>query len=169
MATRTGTTRWGECDNCELCGTHHAGVHHHDDATKSWSSHTNCDHPKTKAARAKCRAARKAPAAKAPAPKAPKILADTEYGYDSEVEEELERLAGLNIYGDGTRPSQFGMTEAEYRKAYNRGWRFKGDLSAADEKHYTDNEAWTDGYMDQAAGRDKWHLLNCPDHNTCGE
>ena len=58
----------------------------------------------------------------------------------------------------------------EYRAAYNRGWRASatttgGALDRADARREPD--AWYDGYLDHAAGREKWHLLHCPDHNRC--
>jgi hypothetical protein len=57
----------------------------------------------------------------------------------------------------------------DYRKAYNAGWRYSqngangldhGDAIGAP-------DAWYDGYLDLAAGREKWHQLHCtgcPDH-----
>jgi hypothetical protein len=29
------------------------------------------------------------------------------------------------------------------------------------------SDATYDGYLDQAAGRPKWHLRDCPDHDRC--
>lgn len=67
----------------------------------------------------------------------------------------------------------------EYRKHYNRGWRTStttttgSPLDNADGRLHRDADgnwqrgeydAWYDGYMDAAAGREKWHLPNCPDH-----
>ena len=77
------------------------------------------------------------------------------------------------------------ITLAAYRKAYNRGWRH-----SATSRHSLDNNpypwvpkadpsntahtvanglnnAWEDGYLDYAAGREKWHLLHCEDHDNC--
>lgn len=58
----------------------------------------------------------------------------------------------------------------EYRKAYERGWRAAQRstgtaLEAADLRRELD--AWYDGYHDYAAGRDKWHLAHCTDHDNC--
>ena len=52
------------------------------------------------------------------------------------------------------------QTEAEYRYWYNRGWRYSNSetcqgLDHLDVIHAPD--AMYDGYMDAAAGRDKWH------------
>ncbi len=61
--------------------------------------------------------------------------------------------------------------DATYRKAYQRGWSAgvrgaDGALERADDRH--DPESWYDGYLDAAAGRERYHIPNCPDHNTCG-
>jgi hypothetical protein len=59
----------------------------------------------------------------------------------------------------------------QYRRHYERGWRASGrpdavaPLDAADARGEPD--AWYDGYHDRAAGREKWHLLRCPDHDNC--
>jgi hypothetical protein len=51
----------------------------------------------------------------------------------------------------------------EYRKAYNAGWRYSQRPTATlDHADRTGKpEAWYDGYLDLAAGRDKWHTLHC--------
>jgi hypothetical protein len=56
----------------------------------------------------------------------------------------------------------------EYRKAYLRGWRASarvadGALDRADRRGEPD--AWYDGYHDEAAGREKWHLARCINHD----
>lgn len=60
-----------------------------------------------------------------------------------------------------------------YRKAYRRGWTYSSkptaNLDTADSRRWTDDDAWLDGYLDYAAGRAQWHLLNCPDHESCDE
>lgn len=57
----------------------------------------------------------------------------------------------------------------EYRRNYNRGWRYSQSPSATldhlDAKGASDAEY--DGYLDYAAGREKWHLLKCD--GLCGE
>lgn len=57
---------------------------------------------------------------------------------------------------------------AEYRKAYKRGWasaqRGIGGLDRADARNEVD--AWYDGYLDAAAGREKWHLRDCEAHHN---
>ncbi len=56
----------------------------------------------------------------------------------------------------------------EYRRDYQRGWRSsagQGSLDRADARR--EPEAWYDGYLDYAAGREKWHRLHCPNHEEC--
>jgi hypothetical protein len=57
----------------------------------------------------------------------------------------------------------------EYRKAYEAGWRYSqrstATLDHGDAMGFS--EAWYDGYLDLAAGREKWHRLHCPDHDRC--
>lgn len=58
----------------------------------------------------------------------------------------------------------------EYRKWYNKGWRYSlttttGSLDYGDAQGFPDS--WYDGYLDAAAGREKWHRLFCPDHDLC--
>jgi hypothetical protein len=56
----------------------------------------------------------------------------------------------------------------EYRRDYQRGWRASsagGSLDRADARREPD--AWYDGYLDLAAGREKWHRLHCEDHEKC--
>lgn len=58
----------------------------------------------------------------------------------------------------------------QYRAAYNRGWKTSerasdGALDRADSRGEPD--AWYDGYLDSATGREKWHIPNCPDHGNC--
>jgi len=58
-----------------------------------------------------------------------------------------------------------------YRKSYNAGWRYSQSASAnldyADRTGKSSDDAWMDGYLDLAAGREKWHRLNCADHDSC--
>jgi hypothetical protein len=62
------------------------------------------------------------------------------------------------------------------RASYTRGWKAghgegSGYLDRADARREPD--AWYDGYEDAAAGREKWHRLNCAAHHNgpggCGE
>jgi hypothetical protein len=56
----------------------------------------------------------------------------------------------------------------EYVRQYNNGWQAsKGESKAWDSG--TTSHAWDDGYLDYAAGRPKWHLTYCVNHNECGE
>lgn len=66
--------------------------------------------------------------------------------------------------------------EATYRKAYRLGWAASGrasDLDGAESRYIRRHqptaqelEAWTDGWLDYAAGREKWHLLYCERHDN---
>lgn len=57
-----------------------------------------------------------------------------------------------------------------YVNQYNAGWAAAGRSgdSAAWDSGQT-SAAWDDGYLDRAAGRAKWHLTWCLDHDECGE
>jgi hypothetical protein len=55
------------------------------------------------------------------------------------------------------------MTD-EYRRWYERGWRYSSTSPNATLEHgdrMNAPDAWYDGYLDAAAGREKWHLANC--------
>lgn len=57
---------------------------------------------------------------------------------------------------------------ARYKADYRRGWRYSStspdpSLDHLDRKRARDAEY--DGYLDCAAGRDKWHLMHCD--GTC--
>lgn len=56
-------------------------------------------------------------------------------------------------------------TVEEYISEYNKGWRCAGQAGDFPSGTY----AFDDGYMDRAAGRAKWHLTYCADHDECGE
>jgi len=60
-------------------------------------------------------------------------------------------------------PNYDTWNDNEYRSWYEKGWRYSGRPSATldhgDSNGYPD--AWYDGYLDRAAGRDKWHLATC--------
>jgi hypothetical protein len=61
-----------------------------------------------------------------------------------------------------------------YITQYNLGWQASTRVSRTghDSEAWgsgTTNYAWDDGYLDNAAGRPKWHLTYCRDHDTCGE
>ena len=55
---------------------------------------------------------------------------------------------------------------AWYKDEYNKGWdasrRCTGMSPAT-------SHSYDDGYLDRAAGRPKWHLTYCTDHDNCGE
>lgn len=70
-----------------------------------------------------------------------------------------------------TRASRFIARHglAAYRREYRNGWAAAdrpGDSAKWESGNSSD--AWDDGYLDRAAGRERWHLTNCPDHDTCG-
>jgi hypothetical protein len=56
-----------------------------------------------------------------------------------------------------------------YRADYERGWRYAwrptATLDHLDARGAS--EAAYDGYLDAAAGREKWHRLHCADHDAC--
>ena len=57
----------------------------------------------------------------------------------------------------------------EYKRWYNKGWRYSASPSASldCDAAQTAPDAWHDGYLDYAAGREKWHLAfcrGCPQH-----
>lgn len=54
---------------------------------------------------------------------------------------------------------------AEYVSEYNKGWRAADRAADFPSGTY----AFDDGYLDRAAGRAKWHLTYCADHDECGE
>jgi hypothetical protein len=62
-----------------------------------------------------------------------------------------------------------GLDKPSYTKNYARGWKATS-LEAGDRRG--EHESWYDGYMDNAAGRDKFHSRDCPkgplaDHQSC--
>lgn len=52
----------------------------------------------------------------------------------------------------------------KYKYDYTRGWKagWRGRMMDAGPEQ---NDYWADGFMDAAADRDKWHFLDCPDHD----
>lgn len=72
-----------------------------------------------------------------------------------------------------TNPQSLGGGYAErhgmekYRAEYEAGWTTAGrtsDSSKYGSGGYT--WAWEDGYLDRAAGREKWHITRCPLHDN---
>lgn len=66
--------------------------------------------------------------------------------------------------------AQRNAARDQYIRDYNAGWTAAG--RPGDSKRWdsgTTPHAWDDGYLDRAAGRPKWHLTHCRDHDTCGE
>lgn len=56
-----------------------------------------------------------------------------------------------------------------YHREYDKGWRDSGNprLSERGPWHMgTSTDAYDDGYLDRAAGREKWHLTRCPLHDN---
>lgn len=71
---------------------------------------------------------------------------------------------------EAARKHDFGW----YVDQYNLGWQASTRVSRTGQPSEawgsgTTNYAWDDGYLDHAAGRPKWHLTYCRDHDTCGE
>jgi hypothetical protein len=69
--------------------------------------------------------------------------------------------------------AQLATLSAEYKAWYNRGWRASARENATLERGDAIGapDAWYDGYLDYAAGREKWHLAlcdGCPDHPDRG-
>lgn len=58
----------------------------------------------------------------------------------------------------------------EYIRQYNNGWATarRGGYSTAWDSGRT-SHAWDDGFLDGVAGRAKWHLTYCSNHDECGE
>lgn len=61
-----------------------------------------------------------------------------------------------------------------YIDQYNLGWQASTRVSRTGQSSEAWNSgstshAWDDGYLDNAAGRPKWHLTYCADHGNCGE
>jgi hypothetical protein len=88
-----------------------------------------------------------------------------DWEYDTSVEEVM--------YGRG-------LDIATYKRCYSAGWassmRRQGGMDDAEGRFLSRNGyawsspehwAWEDGWLDMAAGRPKWHLLTCLDHDKC--
>ena len=59
---------------------------------------------------------------------------------------------------------------AWYIEEYNRGWAAAGRSGVSREwDNGTSTAAFDDGYLDRSAGRMKWHLTYCSNHDECGE
>jgi hypothetical protein len=77
----------------------------------------------------------------------------------------------LNINSPATR-ADLARLDPEYKRWYNKGWRYSASGSASVSLDHGDAmgapDAWEDGYLDYAAGREKWHLAfcrGCPEHH----
>lgn len=77
---------------------------------------------------------------------------------DDEVRWEAARVRRLE---------RLGMTEDVYRKMYRKGWNRSEKIGSIPDTPNAENDAWMDGYLDSATGRERWHLLFCPDHDAC--
>ena len=66
-----------------------------------------------------------------------------------------------------TRPKP--STDAVYRAEYEKGWRYSGLENASLDNSYYKSNAWIDGYMDRACGREKWHFWHCRQMRGCEE
>lgn len=56
--------------------------------------------------------------------------------------------------------------DATYRKDYNAGWLYSHSDNANLDNSGNKSDAWLDGYLDFAVGREKWHLYYCPKHDN---
>lgn len=56
---------------------------------------------------------------------------------------------------------------AWYKDEYNRGWA--ASKRQPEFPRHEASHSFDDGYLDYAAGRAKWHLTYCTDHDNCGE
>lgn len=54
---------------------------------------------------------------------------------------------------------------AAYQREYEKGWRCT-NFEDGPFQTGTGSDAFEDGYLDQAAGREKWHLARCPNHDN---
>ncbi len=54
-----------------------------------------------------------------------------------------------------------------YMQRYNAGWRRSMRVGSIPDSPIADDDAWMDGYLDYAVGREKWHLRDCADHDNC--
>jgi hypothetical protein len=65
-------------------------------------------------------------------------------------------------------------TAKVYGAQYTAGWNASVRVGRTGQpsRKFSDgtaSHAWEDGYLDHASGRDKWHLRDCPNHDTCGQ
>lgn len=87
----------------------------------------------------------------------------------------LERLAPPKSIEDVISPlsrawaSRIAADHEQYIREYNKGWRAAASENARAWNDGTSTHAYDDGYLDRAAGRVKWHLTYCPDHDHCGQ
>lgn len=69
---------------------------------------------------------------------------------------------------DIARPLAIAYAEkfdvATYRKNYLAGYR----ATSSRRFEWDHDLAYGDGYHDAGAGREKWHLAYCSDHDNCG-
>ena len=58
--------------------------------------------------------------------------------------------------------------DKDYRHWYARGWRYSSRETATLDRGDSIGapEAWYDGYLDYATGREKWHYADCD--GSCG-
>lgn len=72
--------------------------------------------------------------------------------------------------------NRFNEFVCQYLMAYDKGWAASNrgsSLDAAQARYMSkghsqfEHWAWEDGWLDNATGRDKWHLSKCPTHDTC--
>lgn len=54
-----------------------------------------------------------------------------------------------------------------YRRMYTWGWTTKASNESIEERQLFEDDAFQDGFSDSFAGREKWHLSRCRDHDKC--
>lgn len=58
---------------------------------------------------------------------------------------------------------------AAYVREYRNGFAAGSRSTISDDTKWNSgqsSDAWDDGYLDAAAGRERWHLTYCPTHDT---
>lgn len=79
----------------------------------------------------------------------------------------------MNATKNPVDPATFDMRvelTPQYKKDYSRGWvsyHRSTEISALDRADARgESDAWYDGYLDGAAGREKWHMPKCAAHHN---
>lgn len=81
-----------------------------------------------------------------------------------DIKSTLGRRAAEKEYGGGDP-----QATRWYIDQYNKGWAAASREFSREWDSGMSSDAFDDGYLDRAAGRAKWHLTYCLDHDVCGE